>query len=256
MSSSQIGPDFLILSPRQFSDLSELGYRSPLDAASFYSVGWVFIYEIWSIETKSIVIHIRINVSEDEMLPLLYDVITSTPSSWSREKKQIFRFEFPVAISPNVWKCLFLGQLITVKELHKLDPTARPSSNYTFKTLNPCYGLHEYAEIQTARLYSYNAWFSPSSDYVMIMRPAELQSINKSWSATSWVLEILREHPDRTELLPVSAIEIRWAIGNFGKIQGFDHDFCFHPSLPILAVSDEKETIIWRYDTPSKHVLF
>jgi hypothetical protein len=101
-----------------------------------------------------------------------------------------------MSISRDLRKLLVLGDFITVVE--NSDEYKSPRWTSVLQRLDKRCGHSEPKLSYDARLYSYQAWFSPSGQFVVILQPASSRSgknIEGSICPRAWKLVALMESP-------------------------------------------------------------
>ena len=135
-------------------------------------VGWKAIYIVWSLKTKSVIIHRSIDIPPDNIQPLL----NHARIPYTEERLGIFcgntgRFEVPVAFSNDLRKILVLGCLVT---LHGPSGSGNRSLNerdFTFTQCNLSPWSGQVGVYENSYCF-FRAIFNPTAEFLFTLRPS------------------------------------------------------------------------------------
>jgi hypothetical protein len=225
--------------------------------AESFSAGWTVTYEIWTIDTRKTKAYLSIDVDNSEMSALLFDSM----DSWHWDEKHGLRFEFPASISQDLQRFVFLSKHISI--CRAPSPTGG-GLEWTYKEVP----LDKWCgrdirrkfrkKLQGTYLYSYHAWFSPCGDFVLMLRPEDILSpkcIESSYCPLEWEVAILTMSQkgdvfQLIECLEISLLNIESL--DYRRAEDFARMFCFHPSLPLMALSMKSQTVLWSFGKRGK----
>jgi len=223
-----------------------------LGVAMAYSKGWVATYEIWSIDNRNVVASFSLDLPDTDMAVLLYDGMDWL--GWNDPRRPGPQFEFPVAISPDLRSFIILDHLMIInrKKTHPNQEWVASHQKLNILRVAPRQGT---GRIDALR--SYQAWFSPTGEFAIFLEPNSLidpKNVEGSFCPKYWSLSARKlSHSSQDLRIPRLKIE-------YFNIPGLDIDyrrpgdfariFCFHPSLPVVAVSSKRETTLWNISDP------
>ncbi|KAK3991108.1 hypothetical protein QBC44DRAFT_57923 [Cladorrhinum sp. PSN332] len=235
--------------------------QASFELALTHGVGWRACYELWNINTCKMVASYSWEIPVLDMAAILYDGMDST--SWDYGENAGPQFEFPVAISRCLRRYVALGNSFDIV------PAEDQTDSKTYVTIqrqlgktigSRIFGVESLAE--DARVFSYQAWFSPDGQYLLVVRPKSA-NLGKNPDTTvcpkHWILSMiaLGDIGSRETLKASNHLHIEhFSVGDerldYRTCHGFARVFCFHPASPILAVSSKDATFLWNMADPTK----
>jgi hypothetical protein len=205
---------------------------------------WEVTYDIKAIECQTILYNVRLEIPSSQMRVELEKA--------SRTAKPT-EFAFPVAFSADLCQITVLEYLLRVSPADGACFSAPSQPNFWVQDLcmrslwdptNCNLREHDISLLRNECPCSaswYHIMFSPTSKYLAILRGPGRPSSNFMWTRMEFL--ILR---DDGNAFPQPNFSIISRI--LSKVSSGVGSYCFHPTQPILAISQLSVTVLWFFE--------
>ncbi|KAI1170472.1 hypothetical protein F4777DRAFT_591915 [Nemania sp. FL0916] len=209
--------------------------------------GWQAVYELWTLDDKKVLHEVRVDISEAHMARVLEgfrDPVCLNGAAGFLELDNTSQVaDFHVAFSPDLMRVLILSTVVVLTPLQSHQPRTEFSTNIRY--LEPWGGSLKQNGLDlrnfSAPTWGFRALFHPTGQYLLILRPGSYESCEFAIFGTS----------DKELSTPMCCMSLPWDVLPFTnddkQLYGL---FSFHPSKPILLISQVNCVFAWLFDRP------
>ena len=231
--------------------------------AETHAAGWRATYEIWNLDSRTVILRYTWTIDTADMALLLYNGMTWL--DWDIGPNLGPKFGFPAAISPNLRRFVAAAECIDIVEVGARGTSVKRT--YIRRRLIDCPAppyqrltpdSHRVAAI------IYHPWFSADGEHLLTLRTASGLSTNPdtTFCPKDWALRTVplchigcREILTPSDPLPIECFLPQNQGIDYRCYEDFARIFCFHPSLPLLVVSSQGATYLWNMAHPGMYSL-